>query len=330
VTTASADIDALQNAVERHISVVDAEFGVLIRHVQSSATIDINSARLFLLASVFKILILLEALAQVDEERLRLDERIKLRREDQLPTSMILEHLQPGLRPTLRDLLTAMITVSDNTATDMVLSRVGIENVRDRLRSWGLKEISIQMSVRGLFDEAFRWPESVATMPQIYGEIVAKGPLVDPFTGKVDERFVSGLQRGPNWDALPARRSLENNVASPAAMGELLKRLVQFELLSREATGVALDILLRQQLNQRLPRFLPRTARMAHKTGTFYSSRNDAGILYLPDGGRVVIAVFSVLDRELLAQDPLESVPYIDAVDSAMGRIARSAFDAFV
>lgn len=327
--TMTTDAAALQSVVEEHIREADAEFGVFIHHLQSGATVEVNADALYLLASVFKIPILLEALAQVEEGKQRLDQRFALRREDQLPTSMILEHLDPGLQLTFRDLLTAMITVSDNTATDMVLAQIGIENVMKRLESWGLRDIAIRMSVKGLFDAAFSWPDSLDTMPQIYRDIVAKGPLVDPFTGVVDERFAAGLERGSNWDAVAAQRSLENNVSSPRATGELLERLVRGELLSRESTGVALDIMLRQQLNARLPRFLPPAARIAHKTGTFYASRNDAGIIYFPDGGRVVIITFGVLQRDLLGLDPLQSVPYIDRVDSAMGRIARSTFDMF-
>ncbi len=323
------DLGSLQETIGGHISAADAEFGVFIQHLQSRATVEVNADRLYLLASVFKIPILLEALAQVDEGRCRLDERIELGHHHQLPTSMILQNLDAGLRLTLRDLLTAMITVSDNTATDMVLARVGVENVMKRLESWGLQDIAIWMGVQGLFDAAFWWPDSTETVTSVYREIAAKGPLVDPFTGAIDTRFTTVIGHGPNWDAVPSKRSLENNVSSPRAMGELLARLVRVELLSRESTGVALDILLRQQLNQRLPRFLPPSAQIAHKTGTFYSARNDAGILYLPDGGRVIVVTFGVVNRERAEGDPLQTVPYIDGVDSAMGRIARSTFDSF-
>jgi beta-lactamase class A len=325
----AAHLVHLQEAVEAHIREADCEMGVFIRHLPSGETVSVNPDALYLMASVFKIPILLEALAQVDEGECRLDERIELRADDQLPTSMILGNLQPGLRPTLRDLMTAMITVSDNTATDMVVRRVGIERVGQRLSAWGLTSTSLLMSVKGLFDHAFAWPDSPVTMVQAYRAAIARGPLIDPFSGAVDASFLDVMSRGSNWEAVSAQRSLENNVTSPRDMALLLERLVKGELLSRESTGVALDILLRQQLNQRLPRYLPPTVAVGHKTGTFYTSRNDAGIIYLPDGQRIVIATFSVMKRARAEADPLQSVPYIDGVDGAMGRIARSAHDAF-
>ena len=328
-TTTASDLAQLQEAVEAHIREADAEIGVFIRHLPSGKAVSTNPDALYLMASVFKIPILLEALAQVDEGECRLDERIELHAEDQLPTSMILGNLQPGLQPTLRDLLTAMITVSDNTATDMVLRRIGIERVGRRLAAWGLTSTSLLMSVQGLFEHAFTWRDSPVSMVRAYRAAIARGPLVDPFSGAIDESFLEAMSRGANWEAVSAQRSLENNVTSPRDMASLLERLVTGELLSRESTGVALDILLRQQLNQRLPRYLPPTVPVGHKTGTFYTSRNDAGILYLPEGERIVIATFSVMRRERTEADPLQSVPYIDGVDGAMGRIARSAYDAF-
>jgi beta-lactamase class A len=327
--TATVDISRLQEVIERHDAESDAEIGVLVRHVQTGHEVVVNGDALHLMASVFKIPVLLTALAQSDEGRLDLNRRVELHNDDQLPTSMVLEHLQPGLRPTVRDLLTAMITVSDNTATDMVLKEIGLESVDAQLRSWGLRNISVCMGVEGLFADAFHSEDSSETLPALYRRMVARGPVVDPFTGAMDEGFTVLVGRGPDWEAVAAARSLENNVATPVAMGELLVHLVLGDLLSRENTAVALDIMLRQQLNQRLPRFLPRTVRIAHKTGTFYSARNDAGILYVPDGGRVVLVTFAVLKRDLLEQDPLQSVPYIDRVDAAMGHIARSSYDAF-
>lgn len=321
------DITPLQEQVDDNIGAVEGEFGVYIRHLGSDDTVEVNGDKLYLLASVFKIPILIEALAQVDEGRLRLDERVELQHEYQLPTSMIFEHLQPGLQPTVRDLLTAMIIASDNTATDMVLNLVGIDNVGRRLQSWGISDISIRMSVEGLFTEGFRFPDSRKSMPELYREVTAERSLRDPLTGKMDEGFMAGLVRGPNWESVAAQLTIENNVATPRGIGNLLSPLVSGELLSAESTRLALDILLRQQLNQRLGRFLPRTAALAHKTGTFFASRNDAGILYLPDGSKAVIAVFAVIDRKLAAQDPLRSVPYIDSIDSAIGRIARSTLD---
>jgi beta-lactamase class A len=307
-TAPRIDIAALKETIDRHIAGSGAEIGVALRHLESGAEFFVHPDALYPMASVFKIPILIEALKQVDEGRQALDARIELRQEDKVLPSGVLIEMQPGLRPTLRDLLTLMIIQSDNTATDMVLAQIGIESVEARMRSFGFDAITVKMSVQGLFDATFTSPD-----PSLPPHEVAR-LLKD---------------RKTNWEALTNLRSLENNVASPRQMAGLLERLVRGELLSAEMTSVALDILLRQQLNLRLPRFLPYGAAIAHKTGTFMQSRNDAGILFLEDGTHLIVVTFAILQRDLLEADPLVLVPYIDRVDSAMGYIARSAYDAF-
>jgi beta-lactamase class A len=308
VTTTAPDLAALRQSLQTHIEAADAEFGVCIRHAESGAEIDVNPDALYPMASVFKIPVLLETLAQVDEGRTSLGKRIELRQEAKVLPSGILVELDPGLLPTLRDLLTLMITISDNTATDMVLSEIGLPAVEQRMRAWGFNSISVKMSVQDIFDHTFP-PADVALTPADRARAVGDG-----------ER---------NWDAITGQRSLENNVASPREMGGLLERLQRGDLLSAASTQIALDILLRQQLNQRLPRFLPPQVPMAHKTGTLLQSRNDAGIMTLPDGTHLIVVTFAHLRRDLIDADPAVAAPYADGVDAAMGAIGRDAYDAF-
>jgi beta-lactamase class A len=222
--------------------------------------------------------------------------------------SGVLVTLDTGLQPTLRDLLMLMIIISDNTATDMVLAQIGRENVERRLESFGLQDISVKLAINDLFRATFN-PPDVALSPAEIDRLI--------------------MEQGMNWDGVAGQRSRANNVASPRAMAQLFERLLKRELLSPPSTRVALDMLLRQQLNDRIPRFLPHATPVAHKTGTFLQSRNDAGIIYLPDGTHLLVVIFALLRRDLLEEDALRSRPYIDRVDSAIGRIARTAYDAF-
>jgi len=303
----AVDLAALRGAITRHIEESEAEIGVALRHVESGMEVLIDADALYPMASVFKIPILIEALAQVGEGRQALDARVELRAEDRVPPSGVLVTLDLGLCPTLKDLLMLMIVQSDNMATDAVLGLIGLETVERRMRALGLPTISVKMSVRGLFAATFE--------------------PVDPSLPPAEEARAVERQ-GPFWDAPTNRRAPENNVCSPRDMALLLERLLAGAILSPAGAAVALDILLRQQINGRIPRFLPPTVAVAHKTGTFIQSRNDAGIIYLPDGTHLVLALFVIPRRDLLEADPLSSVPYIDRVDGAMGRIARAAYDA--
>ena len=76
-------------------------------------------------ASLIKLPVLLTVLEAVSRSKLELNERIPLNAVAQVGGSGILHTLQAGLEPTIRDLLTLMIIVSDNTATNMLIERVG-------------------------------------------------------------------------------------------------------------------------------------------------------------------------------------------------------------
>jgi len=101
----AVDLAALRGAIARPIEESEAEIGVALRHVESGMEVLIDADARYPMASVFKIPILVEALARVGEGRQALDTRVGLRAEDRVPPSGVLVTLEPGLRPTLKDLL---------------------------------------------------------------------------------------------------------------------------------------------------------------------------------------------------------------------------------
>lgn len=94
-------------------------------------------------ASLIKLPILLAALGGVARGELNLDERIPLKTGDQVGGTGVLKALQPGLEPTLKDLLTLMTIVSDNTATNMVIERVGVEAVNTFCQQHGFSDTAL-------------------------------------------------------------------------------------------------------------------------------------------------------------------------------------------
>lgn len=99
-------------------------------------------------ASLIKVAVLAEAYLQADEGKIDLRDPVMLRDEDRVPGSGILTtHFSAGVRLPLRDLARLMIALSDNTATNLVLDRVGIAAVNRRMAGWGLKETRINAQV---------------------------------------------------------------------------------------------------------------------------------------------------------------------------------------
>jgi len=91
-------------------------------------------------ASVIKLAILYEALEQVREGKVHFDDRITLTKGDQVPGSGVLLFFDTPLSLTLKDALTMMIVMSDNSASNLVMDHLGIANVDARIAKLGLKD----------------------------------------------------------------------------------------------------------------------------------------------------------------------------------------------
>jgi beta-lactamase class A len=85
--------------------------------------------RRFRAASTIKIAVMIELFRQFDAGRHLLDDVSRLGRADRTPGSGVLQHFHEGIALTLDDLCTLMIAISDNTATNVLIDRVRMDNV---------------------------------------------------------------------------------------------------------------------------------------------------------------------------------------------------------
>ncbi len=104
----------------------------------------------FVSASTIKIPIMVEIYRQIDRGNLSLDDRFTLTREDICPGSGVLLQLHPGLELTLRDIIYLMMSISDNTATNMLIDLAGMENVNGAIASLGMANSSLGRKMRGV------------------------------------------------------------------------------------------------------------------------------------------------------------------------------------
>ena len=91
-------------------------------------------------ASVIKLAILYEALEQARNSKAHFDDKITLTKADQVPGSGVLLFFDAPLSLTFKDVLTMMIVMSDNSASNLAMDHLGIANVDARIAKLGLKE----------------------------------------------------------------------------------------------------------------------------------------------------------------------------------------------
>jgi beta-lactamase class A len=96
-----------------------------------------------------------------------------------------------------------------------------------------------------------------------------------------------------------ARKRGLDNLTSPRDMADLLQKLATRTMLNEETCERALDIMRRQQVRDRIPRYLPSGTPVAHKTGEIAGIRHDIGIVYAKDRPYIVSAMSKDLKDEL-------------------------------
>jgi beta-lactamase class A len=296
----------LEAQIKAAIVAADAHMGVAMLHLEAGDEISLDADESFPMASVLKIPVLVEAARQMDAGKFALDDRWALTVDEKNLGSGVLTFFDDGLLPTVRDLLTLMIIISDNTATDMLINRLGKEKIVAAMRDLGLQHIHLPLTIRQIFETI----------------LPSADPTQDPYEFEAEaEEFT------PAEDAAGYSKGPDNNVSTPRDMTKLLELIYTGRAAGRESTDEILRILLKQTLNDRLPRFLPAGTRVAHKTGTLSGFRNDAGILYVDDSQHVAVTIFSEWDAKAVKHDPVAERQRMFDIDSAFGHIARHIFD---
>jgi len=99
-------------------------------------------------ASLIKFPVMIEAFKQAEEKKIDLDAPVALKKEDKVPGSGILTaHFSPGASFPLRDAVHLMIVYSDNTATNLVLDKIGIPSTAKTMDLMGFPNTKIHSKV---------------------------------------------------------------------------------------------------------------------------------------------------------------------------------------
>ena len=140
----------LENYLPR-LSALPGEIGVYAEDLITGEKIAYHADVPVVAASVIKIPILVEAFRQERDGVLSMEEKFIIRPEDKMPSCGALTYLHDGLEVTLADLCVLMIILSDNSATNLLIDRLGIDQVNQTLRMLGLEKTTLR---RRLFDSA--------------------------------------------------------------------------------------------------------------------------------------------------------------------------------
>lgn len=141
-------LEAEIQEVDQHL---DGVMGVAIEDLTSGDHFYLHEDDVFAQASSIKITVLANLYLQAQQGKLKLTDSYTVQSSDLVPDSDIMGGLTPGVtRLTLRDLATMTVAVSDNSATNVLIDRVGMQNVNAMLDALGLSHTRLRRKMMDL------------------------------------------------------------------------------------------------------------------------------------------------------------------------------------
>ena len=220
-------------------------------------------------ASTIKLGILLDAAEQIRTGKASLSEKLVLDHDNQVEGSGVLAQLTPPLSLTLGDTLTLMVILSDNTATNLVIDRLGLAHIDATLRAAGLKQT-------WLYKKVYVPPSGPMPADQLQFGL-----------GKTTPReMASIIERLASCNLLLDKPAAKTHASAPQPHSD------------GPLCGSLLHMLHNQQDRDSLPRYIESLdtsehgSAIANKTGALEQVRNDVALISTK-AGPVVIAAFT-------------------------------------
>jgi beta-lactamase class A len=291
---ASAQKTSLTRLLDAELSRFPAKAGVYIKHLKTGEQAIVRGDDHFNSASVIKIPVMVLAFRLAEQKKLDLSERVEIKRSDLRGGSGIFRYQDVGLNPTIRDVITQMIITSDNTATDIMIAKLGgKEKVNEFLRQSGFTTSRLVQTTYELFRKRYEvlnpnykslTPEDVfALQSNLPGFFESRQALLKAIR---EESAARNLNDEVN------RLYVENEdhwlgVVTPTEIGRMLEGIEQGTIASKESCAEMKRMMLAQQSGaRRIPHYL--TVPVAHKTGDLGVVANDVGMVYAKSGTIII------------------------------------------
>ncbi len=234
----------LETALEKRIAAGPGKVFLAAKNLKTGEAAEIRGGEKVRTASTIKLPVLVDLYALAAEKKISLDEELTMAKADMVSGSGVLRELTAGTKLKLRDVANLMIVVSDNTATNICIGRIGADSVNARMDKLGLTATRLMRKVRGDGNQL--------SAPQGWSK-----------AGLMESNKQYGLGSSTSQEMVALLGMIEaGKVAGAAEMIEILKR---------------------QQYNDGLGRKLPGLT-VANKTGSLDHLRSDVGIVYTKGG----------------------------------------------
>ncbi|MEA3424546.1 MAG: serine hydrolase [Bacillota bacterium] len=273
----------LENSIKNILNSSNCNYGFILKDLTSGEIIELNSNERFNSASIIKLFYLYEALHQVDKEVLSLDEIFLLENKEKVGGAGALNMLHDNLELTLKDLLILMISISDNTATNILFDVLGKDNINQSINNIYVKDTLVARKLMRVIPGVYNYT-SASDTAKILEELFTPNTLSkNSCTLALD---ILNLQKH--------NESLSRNLIECSNCGKLIGHLN-----TCPSCGAYIGDL------------SPKTATFPHKTGEITGIVHDAGILNVNDNNYIVVLLTSGHEDNHKAKEIMGNIGFL-------------------
>jgi beta-lactamase class A len=253
-TPPQTPLQRLEASIQRTTRSIQATWGVYVKSLESWEEIALDADRQMETMSTIKIPLMVEVLEQIKAGKFKLTDKYTFVQADSQPGTGTIQRLDPGAVMTIKDLITLMIIVSDNTATEVLYRMVGGPDV-----------VNARMDKLG---------------------------LTKTRAMNVPSRWFPALRAAPTTEQFYREGAHPFGMSTPREMGRLLEMMERGTLVDKEASDLMLRIMRGQLYRTRIPRYVTGYT-IPHKTGDFLPYvGDDVGMLEAP-GKTIIVSIFT-------------------------------------
>lgn len=236
---ARADTAALRRTLQAVATAHRGVLGYSVRNLDTGEELSLRGDETFQTASLIKVAILVTLYDMVEQKMLSLDDPLTLLKIDQVPGSGVLTQMHPGMTLTVHDAAVLMSILSDNTATNLLLDRIAIRRVWDKMEALGLPHTKVHAKVFLRMtsvapDSSLKYGLGVTTpneMARLFA-LLADGKAVSPAADSAMLDILSHNQDGDQMQrsiaglSAPHKTGMTDSVRTECALFRLQSRVV--------------------------------------------------------------------------------------------------------
>ena len=234
-----ADTAALHRALDAIASSHHGVLGYSVINLDTGERLSLRGDETFPTASLIKVPILVTLYDLAEKKELALDDPLTVLKIDQVPGSGVLQFMHPGMELSVHDAAALMSILSDNTATNLILDKIAIRRVWQKMEALGLPHTKVHSKVflrlaSVAMDSSVKYGLGVSTpneMAHLF-ELLAQGKAVSPAADSAMLEILrnnadgESMQRSVEGVSAPHKTGATDSVRTECALFRLQSRVV--------------------------------------------------------------------------------------------------------